>query len=126
MNVVNIIRNRVRQKRLQGSHGANDEQANACNQLVIDGKIDQCLSDVYSFEDIGKAHQDMEEGKNSSNENSAIPDAADIERQLQPIIAMIIRMPYVSVLEHRIDMAWRIDIRQQAIGKVVERLRQST
>ena len=34
----------------------NDEQANAYNQLVIDGKIDPCLSDVYSFEDIGKAH----------------------------------------------------------------------
>ena len=46
----------VRQKRLQGSHGANDEQANAYNQLVIDRKIDPCLGDVYSFENIGKAH----------------------------------------------------------------------
>lgn len=53
----------VRQKRLQGSHGTNDEQAAAYNQLVLDGKIDPCLGDVYAFEDIGKAHHDMEEGK---------------------------------------------------------------
>lgn len=53
----------VRQKRLQGSHGTNDEQAQAYNQLVVDGKIDPCLGEVYAFEDIGKAHYDMEQGK---------------------------------------------------------------
>ncbi|MFQ5921362.1 MAG: crotonyl-CoA carboxylase/reductase [Anaerolineales bacterium] len=53
----------VRQKRLQGSHGSNDAQAAAYNQLVVEGKIDPCLGEVYSFEDIGIAHYDMEEGK---------------------------------------------------------------
>ncbi len=53
----------VRQKRLQGSHGSNDEQAAAYNQLVCDGKIDPCLGEVYAFEDIGKAHYEMEEGE---------------------------------------------------------------
>jgi crotonyl-CoA carboxylase/reductase len=53
----------MRQKRLQGSHFANDEQAGAFNQLVIDGKIDACLGETYSFEDIGKCHQLMFEGK---------------------------------------------------------------
>ena len=53
----------VRQKRLQGSHGTNDEQAQAYNQLVVDGKIDPCLGEIYAFEDIGKAHYDMEQGK---------------------------------------------------------------
>ncbi|MEE9491213.1 MAG: crotonyl-CoA carboxylase/reductase [Dehalococcoidia bacterium] len=53
----------VRQKRLQGSHGSNDEQAKAYNRLVIEGNIDPCLGKVYSFEDIGKAHTDMEEGQ---------------------------------------------------------------
>jgi crotonyl-CoA carboxylase/reductase len=53
----------VRQKRLQGSHGSNDAQAAAYNQLVCDRKIDPCLGDVYAFEDIGKAHYDMEEGR---------------------------------------------------------------
>jgi crotonyl-CoA carboxylase/reductase len=53
----------VRQKRLQGSHGSNDQQAAAYNQLVLDGKIDPCVGAVYKFEDIGKAHADMEAGK---------------------------------------------------------------
>ena len=53
----------VRQKRLQGSHGTNDAQAAAYNQLVCDGKIDPCLGNVYRFEDIGKAHAEMEDGK---------------------------------------------------------------
>jgi crotonyl-CoA carboxylase/reductase len=51
----------VRQKRLQGSHGSNDEQAQAYNQLVVDGKIDPCLGEVYSFDDIGQAHYNASE-----------------------------------------------------------------
>jgi crotonyl-CoA carboxylase/reductase len=53
----------VRQKRLQGSHGTNDGQAIAYNQLVVDGKIDPCLGEVYSFDGIGQAHYDMEAGE---------------------------------------------------------------
>ena len=53
----------MRQKRLQGSHFANDEQAGAFNQMVLDGKIDSCLGETYSFEDIGKCHHLMYEGK---------------------------------------------------------------
>ena len=52
----------VRQKRLQGSHGTNDEQAQAYNQLVCDGKINPCVGKVVSFEEIGQAHYDMEVG----------------------------------------------------------------
>ncbi len=46
----------MRQKRLQGSHFANDEQSYAFNQLVIDGKIDPCLAGTYKFDDIGHTH----------------------------------------------------------------------
>ncbi len=53
----------VRQKRLQGSHGTNDEQAAAYNQLVWERKIDPCLGKLYRFEEIGQAHYDMEQGK---------------------------------------------------------------
>lgn len=53
----------VRQKRLQGSHGTNDVQAAAYNQLVCDGKVDPCLGEVYAFEALGQAHADMEAGK---------------------------------------------------------------
>jgi crotonyl-CoA carboxylase/reductase len=53
----------VRQKRLQGSHGSNDEQAIAYNNLVCAGKIDPCMGKVYSFDQVGQAHYDMESGK---------------------------------------------------------------
>ncbi len=51
------------QKRFQGSHLANDQQATALNELVASGKVDPCLSDTYSFDEIGHAHQLMHENK---------------------------------------------------------------
>jgi len=53
----------MRQKRLQGSHFANDEQSYAFNQLVIDGKIDPCLGKTFKFEEIGLCHQLMLENR---------------------------------------------------------------
>ena len=53
----------MRQKRFQGSHFANDEQSNAFNQLVVDGKIDPCLADTFSFEEIATCHQIMHENR---------------------------------------------------------------
>ena len=55
------------QKRFQGSHLANDEQAEAVNQLVIDKKVDPCLSQTFSFDEIGHAHQLMAENKHHGN-----------------------------------------------------------
>jgi crotonyl-CoA carboxylase/reductase len=53
----------MRQKRFQGSHFANDEQAGAFNQLVLDKRIDPCLGQAYSFEEIPLTHQLMYEGR---------------------------------------------------------------
>jgi len=51
------------QKRLQGSHLANDDQAEAVNQLIIEKKVDPCLSGTYGFDQIGHVHQLMHENK---------------------------------------------------------------
>ncbi len=51
------------QKRLQGSHFANGEQAIAFNQLVVDGEIQPCLGQVFDFEQVGDAHQLMYKGR---------------------------------------------------------------
>jgi len=51
------------QKRLQGSHLANDVQAEAVNELILAQKVDPCLSETYSFDEIGYAHQLMYENK---------------------------------------------------------------
>jgi len=61
--VVDLRYHWTRQKRLQGSHGTNDEQAYAYNQLVVDGEIDPCLGRVARFEEIGEVHYDMDLGK---------------------------------------------------------------
>ena len=55
------------QKRFQGSHLANDEQAEAVNKLVIEKKVDPSLSETYSFDEIGLAHQMMHENKHRGN-----------------------------------------------------------
>ena len=53
----------MRQKRFQGSHFANDEQAKGINDLVIQKKVDPALSHVYQFDEVGKTHQLMHEGR---------------------------------------------------------------
>ncbi|WP_417514487.1 crotonyl-CoA carboxylase/reductase [Minwuia sp.] len=49
----------MRQKRIQGSHFANLKQATQANQLVIERRIDPVMSEVFSWDDIPKAHMKM-------------------------------------------------------------------
>ncbi|MFN2613878.1 MAG: crotonyl-CoA carboxylase/reductase [Actinomycetota bacterium] len=65
----------MRQKRLQGSHFANDEQAYAFNDLVVAGKIDPCLSQTFSFEGIGECHQLMSENRHPEGNMAALVGA---------------------------------------------------
>ncbi len=67
----------MRQKRLQGSHLSNDEQAAAVNQLVIDRKIDPCLSSTYTFDEIGKAHQLMRDNKHPYGNMACLVNATE-------------------------------------------------
>jgi len=63
------------QKRLQGSHLSNDEQAAAINQLVIDSKVAPCLSNTFTFDEIGHAHQLMHENKHPYGNMSCLVNA---------------------------------------------------
>jgi crotonyl-CoA carboxylase/reductase len=49
----------MRQKRIQGSHFANLLQASQANQLVCERRIDPCMSEVFSWDDIPEAHMKM-------------------------------------------------------------------
>lgn len=62
----------TRQKRFQGSHGTNDEQAIAYNQLVVDGKIDPALGKTIAFNELGKAHAAMGRGEDVRGNISAL------------------------------------------------------
>ena len=62
----------MRQKRLQGSHFANDEQSAAFNRLVMDGRVDPCLSRTFTFHEIGEAHQMMGENRHPEGNMAAL------------------------------------------------------
>jgi crotonyl-CoA carboxylase/reductase len=49
----------MRQKRIQGSHFANLKQAAQANKLVIERRIDPCMSEVFGWDDIPRAHTKM-------------------------------------------------------------------
>jgi crotonyl-CoA carboxylase/reductase len=53
----------MRQKRVQGSHFAHLKQAMAANQLVIDRRIDPCMSEVFAWDKIPDAHEKMLDNK---------------------------------------------------------------
>jgi crotonyl-CoA carboxylase/reductase len=65
----------MRQKRLQGSHFANDEQSAALNDLVIQKKVDPCLSEVGGFADIPRVHQAMYENRHPHGNMSCLVGA---------------------------------------------------
>jgi crotonyl-CoA carboxylase/reductase len=70
----------MRQKRLQGSHFANDEQCAALNRLVAEGRVDPCLSLTLPFDEVGRAHQLMYENRHPRG-NMAILVGARSEEQ---------------------------------------------
>jgi crotonyl-CoA carboxylase/reductase len=49
----------MRQKRIQGSHFANLLQASQANNLVVERRIDPCMSEVFGWHDIPAAHTKM-------------------------------------------------------------------
>lgn len=65
----------MRQKRFQGSHFANDEEANGLNDLVLERKVDPCLSKVWKFNETGACHQTMRENKHPSGNMSILVNA---------------------------------------------------
>ncbi len=68
------------QKRFQGSHLANDEQATAVNELIIAKKVDPCLSGTYTFDEIGHAHQLMHDNKHPYGNMACLVNATETDQ----------------------------------------------
>ncbi|MHA3978272.1 crotonyl-CoA carboxylase/reductase [Halovulum sp. GXIMD14794] len=49
----------MHQKRIQGSHFANLKQAAAANQLMVERRLDPCMSEVFPWQAIPEAHMKM-------------------------------------------------------------------
>jgi crotonyl-CoA carboxylase/reductase len=65
----------MRQKRIQGSHFANLLQASQANQLVIERRIDPCMSEVFPWEDIPRAHTKMMQNKHKPGNMAVLVQA---------------------------------------------------
>jgi crotonyl-CoA carboxylase/reductase len=66
----------MRQKRLQGSHFANDDQCRALNDMVTQGAVDPCLSRTFAFDEVGLAHQLMYENRHPMGNMAVLVGAA--------------------------------------------------
>ncbi|TGN09742.1 crotonyl-CoA carboxylase/reductase [Leptospira ilyithenensis] len=65
----------MRQKRLQGSHFANDDNCRDLNNLVIQKKVDPVLAKTYEFNQTGECHQLMRENKHPAGNMSILVGA---------------------------------------------------
>lgn len=65
------------QKRFQGSHLANDEQAAAVNKLIMEKRVDPCLSGTWSFDEIGIAHQLMKDNVHPHGNMACLVNATE-------------------------------------------------
>ena len=73
----------MRQKRLQGSHFANDEQSIGINDLVLAGKVDPCLARTpegkpfaFTWDKLPESHQLMYENKHPQGNMAILVGAA--------------------------------------------------
>ncbi|MDE0533968.1 MAG: crotonyl-CoA carboxylase/reductase [Albidovulum sp.] len=55
----------MHQKRIQGSHFANLQQASQANQLMVERRLDPCMSEVFPWEQIPDAHMKMMRNEHS-------------------------------------------------------------
>jgi crotonyl-CoA carboxylase/reductase len=49
----------MHQKRIQGSHFAHLKQAAEANRLMVERRLDPCMSEVFPWDDIPQAHMKM-------------------------------------------------------------------
>jgi len=81
----------MRQKRLQGSHFANTEQANQMNELALRGLLDPCMSRVFTYEELPIAHQLMHDNKHPHGNMSVLIGATEFGQGAsgKPPVAMV-------------------------------------
>ncbi|MGF1444648.1 MAG: crotonyl-CoA carboxylase/reductase [Pikeienuella sp.] len=63
------------QKRLQGSHFANLKQASAANKLMVERRLDPCMSEVFPWADIPQAHMKMRKNEHKPGNMAVLVSA---------------------------------------------------
>ena len=65
----------MHQKRIQGSHFAHLKQAAAANQLMIEGRLNPCMSEVFEWAQIPDAHIKMRKNEHKPGNMSVLVNA---------------------------------------------------
>ncbi|MDB4558935.1 crotonyl-CoA carboxylase/reductase [Amylibacter sp.] len=65
----------MHQKRIQGSHFAHLQQASAANQLMLEERLDPCMSEVFAWNDIPDAHMKMLKNEHKPGNMSVLVSA---------------------------------------------------
>jgi crotonyl-CoA carboxylase/reductase len=78
----------MRQKRIQGSHFANTYQANRANELVLSSRIDPCLHNVFTWNQVPEAHvrmwqNELQHGRTAVLVNSPVPGLKTVDQAMK-------------------------------------------
>ena len=65
----------MHQKRLQGSHFAHLKQASAANHLMVERRLDPCMSEVFAWADVPAAHTKMRRNEHKPGNMSVLVQA---------------------------------------------------
>jgi crotonyl-CoA carboxylase/reductase len=65
----------MHQKRIQGSHFANLKQASQANQLMLERRIDPCMSEVFPWAEIPDAHVKMRKNEHKPGNMAVLVSA---------------------------------------------------
>lgn len=87
----------MRQKRVQGSHFANDEQCYALNELAVKGYINPCLSRTFSYAELPQAHQLMFENKHPHGNMAVLIGAKERKLGVTTELPVVAVRPYVNL-----------------------------
>ncbi len=66
----------MHQKRVQGSHFANLKQASAANKLMLERRLDPCMSEVFPWAEIPRAHMKMMRNEHKPGNMAVLVQAA--------------------------------------------------
>jgi len=79
---------RMHQKRIQGSHFAHLKQAASANRLMIERRLDPCMSEVFPWKDIPAAHIKMMRNEHKPGNMSVLVQAPKTGlRTLEDVVA---------------------------------------
>jgi len=65
----------MHQKRVQGSHFAHLKQAASANQLMVDRRLDPCMSEVFAWNEVPEAHMKMRRNEHKPGNMSVLVQA---------------------------------------------------